>query len=74
MKTLTLDFKISNCQYRCLHCDGAKHDRCGHIPVQKIKEAALLYFLRHKGLLFEQLHVFRIGPIEKTVNEGYSLV
>ena len=40
---------------------------------KKIKETALS-FLRHKGVLFEHLQVFRIGPIEKAVNEGYSLV
>lgn len=57
IKTLTLEFKTSNCQYSCLHCDGAKHDQCDHIPVQKIKETALS-FLHHKGVLFEHLYIF----------------
>ena len=57
LKRITLDFKIANCQYRCLHCDGAKNDECGNIPIQKIKEI-VHSFLQHKGSLFENLFVF----------------
>ena len=54
---ITLDFKISNCQYRCMHCDGAKNDICGEMPLSKIKEVAYK-FLEHRGSLLENLFVF----------------
>jgi hypothetical protein len=54
---ITLDFKISNCQYRCMHCDGAKNDFCGDLSLSKIKEVANK-FSEHRGSLLENLFVF----------------
>lgn len=56
LSRITLDFKISNCRYRCVHCDVAKDDLCKNVPLQRIKEVALS-FLAHKGSLFEKLFV-----------------
>lgn len=57
MKSITLDFKVANCQYRCQHCDGAKNDRCDPLPLEKIKAVAGS-FMAHKESLFENLFVF----------------
>lgn len=57
MKSITLDFKVANCQYRCQHCDGAKNDRCDPLPLEKIKAVAGS-FMAHKESLFENFFVF----------------
>lgn len=57
LSKITLDFKISNCQYRCKHCDGAKSDVCGDLPLSAIKEITYK-FLEHRGTKLEKLFVF----------------
>jgi len=57
INSVTLDFKVSNCQYRCAHCDGSKSDPCSPISLEKIQNT-VDSFLRHKGSIYENLFVF----------------
>lgn len=57
LNQLLLDFKVSNCQYRCKHCGCNKAEKCGgKFPFDRLGDIAL-QFAKHQEL-FDEISLF----------------